>query len=161
MSSLRDEIRHRIEVAFALTPYPGDGNIAPHDCGECAAIRDALKNTDWRDWLEVPVAELRRYAVLPLLSPEALRYFLPAFLITVLREPGPAQWILEQFLFTLNPQEEDDKCSTEDLLKILDKEQIDALVSFVQWVGDELSEYVSTEDIAGAKGTLQKARASL
>lgn len=156
MSSLRDEIRQRIEAVFAATPYPGDDNIAPHDCGECAAIRNALKSTDWRDWIEAPVAELRRHAVLPLFSPEAFRYFLPAFLIAVIREPGPAQWILEQFLYALNPQEEDRRRSTKAFLKILNKAQIDALTAFVDWTATELPEYVSVEDIAGAKATLRQ-----
>lgn len=156
MSSLRNDTRRRIEIAFAETPYPGDQNITPHECSECAAIRNALKGTDWHDWIEAPVAELRRHAVLPLFSPEALRYFLPAFLIAVIREPGPAQWILEQFLYALNPQEEDRRRSTKAFLKILNIAQIDALTAFVDWTATELPEYISVEDIASAKATLRQ-----
>ncbi len=156
MSSLRDEIRQRIEEVFASAPYPGDDNIAPHECGECAAIRNALKGTHWRDWLDVPVSELRRHVVLQLLSPEAVRFFLPAFLIAVLREPGPAQWILEQFLFALNPRDDARRRGTLAFLNIMDPAQIDALRTFVDWVAAELPEYVSVEDIAGAKATLRQ-----
>lgn len=156
MSSLRDEIRQRIEAVFAAAPYPGDDNIAPHDGSECASIRNALKGTDWRDWLDVPVPELRRHVVLPMLSPEAVRFFLPAFLIAVIREPGSAQWILEQFLYALNPKDEARRRATMAFLEIMDSAQISVLSNFVDWVAAELPEYVSPEDIAGAQATLRR-----
>ena len=157
MNETRAHIRLRIEEAFADVPYPGDGRIAPHDCGECRSIREALQGTHWRDWADKPVTEIRRNAELALLQPEALRFFLPAFLIAVLREPGPAQWILEQLFFLLSCKDEKRRPALEAFLKQLTHGQLEALLSFVEWVEAEIPEYAMPEEARAAKSALRAA----
>lgn len=68
-----------IESAFIGVPYPGDDNIADHlNCPECDAVRRYFKGKHWRD-LSFPDLHAFHEA-LPLLTPEALHYFLPGYM---------------------------------------------------------------------------------
>jgi hypothetical protein len=59
--------RESIESAFAEVPYPGDDNIADHqNCLECEELRTYL------------------HEALPLLTPEAFRFFLPGYMLAAL-----------------------------------------------------------------------------
>lgn len=52
--------------------------VAPHDCPECVALREQLSGVGWG---KIPGTFVREHPdVLPLLSPEAYRAFLPAWL---------------------------------------------------------------------------------
>ncbi len=62
----------------AFPPRIVEGTVAPHDCPECLELRRGLTGMTW---LDVPIAFIREHSdVLPLLSPEAYRAFLPAWL---------------------------------------------------------------------------------
>lgn len=76
-------LQESIESAFADVPYPGDDRIADHkDCPECDDVREHFRGATWRGHT---VAELQQYqSVLPLFTPEALQYFLPAFMLVSL-----------------------------------------------------------------------------
>jgi hypothetical protein len=75
----------QIQDAFANVPYPADGNISQSSCGgtgqrceECQNIQDAFVSKRWQDLR--PNFVLQFYDSLPLLTPNGLRYFLPAYL---------------------------------------------------------------------------------
>jgi hypothetical protein len=72
-----------IEAAFADATYPGDDNIAEHqNCPECDDVRAYFRGKAWRD-LKFP--ELHQFhESLPLLTPQAFRYFLPGYMTAVL-----------------------------------------------------------------------------
>ena len=71
--------------AWAATPPPARDNIAPHPCEECDDIRDYL---DGRDPTTFDTeALLGCIWDLPLLSAEAKRYYLPAWLLDSIRNP--------------------------------------------------------------------------
>jgi hypothetical protein len=70
--------RESIESAFAEVPYPGDDNIADHqNCLECEELRTYLRGKTWK---ELSFPKLHDFhEALPLLTPEAFRFFLPVF----------------------------------------------------------------------------------
>jgi hypothetical protein len=69
---------HRIYAAFSAAPRPARDEIAPHRCWECDQVRDRLARHESRG---VPISEMEWLAdSLPLLSPTALRYYLPRYL---------------------------------------------------------------------------------
>jgi hypothetical protein len=76
-------VQESIESAFADVPYPGDDRIADHkDCPECDDVRKHFRGATWHGHT---VAELQQYqSVLPLFTPAALQYFLPAYMIVSL-----------------------------------------------------------------------------
>ena len=76
-------IQQSIESAFADVPYPGDDRIADHkDCPECDDLREHFRGATWRGHT---VAELQQYqSALPLFTPQAFQYFLPAYMLVSL-----------------------------------------------------------------------------
>jgi len=77
-------LKQTIETVFADVPYPGDENITrcPYECRECRRIANFFKG---RQWTGQTAEELRQYHVaLSLFTPQAFRYFLPAFMLVSL-----------------------------------------------------------------------------
>jgi hypothetical protein len=75
----------RIYAAFSEAARPAADDIAPHPCCECAEVAARLVPHQSR---EVPVEDMSCLAdSLPLLSPRALRYFLPRYLEFTLTNP--------------------------------------------------------------------------
>jgi hypothetical protein len=95
--------REQIESAFADVPYPGDDHIADHqDCLECDDIRAFFRNKTWR---ELRFPELYGWhSALNLFTPQALRYFLPGYMLASLGHWKEADltpaWILYGWLPT-------------------------------------------------------------
>jgi hypothetical protein len=75
--------RESIESAFAEVPYPGDDNIADHqNCLECEELRTYLRGKTWK---ELSFPKLHDFhEALPLLTPEAFRFFLPGYMLAAL-----------------------------------------------------------------------------
>ena len=79
MSNLADAIT----AAFADVPKPvGLRAIAPHVCDECNELANDFSPYDFRS-LPGSLIEAQ-YSGLPLLSPEALHHYLPAYMIHAL-----------------------------------------------------------------------------
>jgi hypothetical protein len=75
-------LRSEIIKAFAEVEQPAKNNIALHECEEC---RDARKNFTNIKWQEANDKLLEsNYDKIPLFSPEAFHYFLPAYLLYTL-----------------------------------------------------------------------------
>jgi hypothetical protein len=81
MGGQADEVRALIVAAFANASYPGDDHVVPNPdhCPECQDVATALRGKHWRD-LPPPLI-LEQKDALPLLSPEAFRFFLPAYML--------------------------------------------------------------------------------
>jgi hypothetical protein len=72
------ELIERIYAAFSAAPRPDADEITPHRCWECDEVRDRLNRYQVR---EVPIDDMEWIGdCLPLLSPKALRYYLPRYL---------------------------------------------------------------------------------
>jgi len=71
-----------IKAAFATVPYPGDDNITRcthEDCLECADIATHFRGANWRD---CTLEQLWKYhSAICMFTPEALHYFLPAYML--------------------------------------------------------------------------------
>jgi len=78
-------VRESIATAFEAVPYPGDDDIALHECPECRQIREDLRGKS-SQVLADDVLE-RRCDSLPLLSPTAFHYFVPAYMFYSLSHP--------------------------------------------------------------------------
>jgi hypothetical protein len=87
-SAATDALR-AIEHAFAPMQYPGDDNIvydnSRHNLA-CASVWDKVSGLHWKD---LRVEQIRDTGEdLLFMSPEGLRFFLPAYLRAVLLFPG-------------------------------------------------------------------------
>jgi hypothetical protein len=85
---LTDTERTLIEstyAAFSKASRPAPGDITPHRCEECDAVRDLLAAYSVQ---EVPDEAMESLAdALPLLTASSLRYFLPRFIEYGLTHP--------------------------------------------------------------------------
>jgi hypothetical protein len=78
----RERVKKLVLEAFNSVPKPE--HIAAHDCDECKELSKDLKDRDWHD-LEPELIDFVAWEM-PLLTPEASRYFLPATIIKCLDE---------------------------------------------------------------------------
>lgn len=79
----KEQVVRIIEQAFRDCPYPGDGHIAtnPHHCPECEQADAFFRTTHWQRLLLEHDRLPTGYASPCFLTPEAQRFFLPAYLI--------------------------------------------------------------------------------
>jgi hypothetical protein len=104
------DVRVVIRNAFSSVPKPPDGHsIAPHRCPECDELALHFLPYDQASLPKEVVQE--HYDSLPLLSPEALRHYLPAYLIFALDHPGSD--VTEFTIYQLTPLSSDDADTTE------------------------------------------------
>ncbi len=117
MTVTAEALKGQIAEAFAEIPYPGDDRIALHQCDECERIRHDLCGQAPSTLSE----EILDRIALPLLSPEAFRYFISAYMCYTaehyessiafftrqsLGEAGADEFYLERFrLFTERQRE--------------------------------------------------------
>jgi hypothetical protein len=100
----RDAVKRRLLEGFSATPYPGDEHLVAVQDGtdpECREIESAFKGKDWRD---VSVEMVRDHKdALPLFTPAAFRYYLPAYMIGCVESPREVDVALDSVLFNLTP----------------------------------------------------------
>ncbi len=88
-----DELKRCVEDAFADAIYPGDDNItiSDCDCAECSDTREFFGGKHWRVLVETDQNLMFLWGGLAIMSPEAWRFYLPAYLISGLGE-GIEDW---------------------------------------------------------------------
>lgn len=89
-----DGLMQKIRTAFADAPRPADDALVCDECEKCAQLRDSLRGRSPDElsdaWVE------RSFDQLPLMSDEAKRFYLPAYLRVAARDPQStvAQFVL-------------------------------------------------------------------
>ncbi len=80
-----------IEETFADVDYPGDDHLAASkERWESVKFAEAIRGKHWKELSE----DILYYADdLTWLTPEAIRFYLPAFLIPVLKPCGYSDWV--------------------------------------------------------------------
>jgi hypothetical protein len=138
-------IRESIEKAFADVPYPGDDQIADHkDCPECDDIKTHFRGKNWRGH---SVEELQQYqSALSLFTPQALKYFLPAFMLASLGAWREADDIPSSIMFMcLPPEPEEDagmKQHWRERFELLTSMQRKAIAAYLQEWADSDAPFV-------------------
>jgi len=80
-----------IEQAFQSVAYPGDENIVdnPEHCPECIELYEFLKGKHWKDIINMlsinPLLLIKYYDKFPLLTQKAKLFYLPLYLISVIK----------------------------------------------------------------------------
>ena len=90
----RTELVRRIGAAFADVPPPKDDNIICHECDECFRLYESLRGHTAGEISDAWIEE--NFDKLPLLTDDAKRFFLPAFLRVAALKPDSlvAQFVL-------------------------------------------------------------------
>ena len=100
-----EELKQCIEEAFAEAIYPGDDNITISDCtcGECNETRAFFGGKHWRDVAATGQPFHVGWGGLAIMSPQAWRFYLPAYMLLSLRGDGDPGATLECVLYSLSP----------------------------------------------------------
>lgn len=97
-----ESLKKEIIEAFGKVGMPGWDNIALHECEECRGVQKSFINVKWQkagdELLEA------NYDKIPLFSPAAFHYFLPAYLLYTLRNfDDEFSEVCEFTLYALTP----------------------------------------------------------
>jgi hypothetical protein len=157
----RESLEAEIRAAFAGTAHPGEGQIAPHDCDECAELRSAFTTVRW-DAMPHALIEANASA-LTLLSPEAFAYFLPGYLLYALRHLTWQSAPSEMTIYALGSKAKHSGALEDwerERLKPLTAEQARVIDRFLELVeqDDEFSEYLG--DVTERRARFQERWAS-
>lgn len=93
------EVIRQIEAAWRDVPYPGDDHIFTPDSYDDEDIVNYFGGTTWRGHKP---ADLRAHSsAFTFFTPEAYHYWLPAFLIAAIEDPGAADVIVDYIPWSL------------------------------------------------------------
>ena len=101
---MADELVQEIETAFAGAKNPGRERLVEYpDYWESPSVIESFAGTHWND---VPLDTLINHRLsLPLFTPEAFRFYLPAFLRAAVAHPAAVDTLTENLFFMLTPPE--------------------------------------------------------
>lgn len=100
----RAAVKAALMAAFAGMPAPGAHDIVIDASGadpESTALEHAFSNLPWQD---VTTATVRRFKdALPLFTPAAFAFYLPAYMVACIDAPATVDTALDSVLFNLTP----------------------------------------------------------
>jgi hypothetical protein len=133
-------LRDAILRTFGGEHCPPRGRIAPHECADCDALARAFAGVGWR---KMPDGLIEAYASkLPLLSPEAFHYFLPAYLLYALDHFTPDAKPTEFVIYCLAVREQEHEemidCIRERS-RPFTREEIDLAAAFLDLAREDAS----------------------
>jgi hypothetical protein len=100
-SNQLDGWRQKLLAVFPKTEPPSAAKITSHDCEECDVVRDDFRNLKW--WSANSELIDYHFGDLPLFTPEAYHYFLPAFLLRALENFETDNLVLQFCIYSLTP----------------------------------------------------------
>jgi hypothetical protein len=146
-SSLKlDELRQRILAAFPKNDPPLPENITSHPCEECYGIRDDFRGVRW--WAADDELIDENFDDLPLFTPEAYHYYLPAFLLRALDTFDPDNLVVQFCVYNLSPT----KTPVDDpwyraRLNQFTSEQISVIAKFLVYIQEDEKFYDYYADV--------------
>jgi len=104
--NLQQIVEGKILAGFDATPYPGDDALVTNQSGCDPESEEVFSDFRGKSWKEVPIEILRKHKeALPLLTPRAFRYYLPAYMIGCVDSFYDVDVVLDSVLFNLTPPE--------------------------------------------------------
>jgi len=146
VSMKREESLREITEAFADIPYPGDDRMIANpeharECPECSAVASVFRGRNWREL--TPEFVSSQGSDIGFLSPDAFRYFLPAYLVAGIDDFTIASVVLGVgYLTRPEPEDCDDRFMTfeeriqyfNERISGISKRQARAIVSFLEYI---------------------------
>src|SRR4029434_4808977 len=123
----KETVRRTIVAAFASTPAPDPKNISTPTYDD-EGVQDYFAGKDWRGHS----VRMSRYhsSALTVSTPEACRYFLPAFLVASLDDPEEADVIPDCICWSLIPDQAIDYEFRRGCFSAAEREAIGAFVRY-------------------------------
>ena len=135
------EVARQIEGAFADVSYPRDIRLTEGSSSDAFETEQFLKNRKWQD---LELNELvRNHESVFFLTPEALRYYIPAFLLSSVLNYKEANPIPDTLIFLLTPPATEDPASRirfNARFGQFNKAQRQTIKAFLEFIRDEYGE---------------------
>ncbi|NZA24931.1 hypothetical protein H0E84_00890 [Luteimonas sp. SJ-92] len=140
----------RLWAAFSGVQRPAGLALAPHQCDECDMVRRLLELHTNRT---LPIKTLNwLHDSLPLLGPEGLRYWLPAYIAAAYTDPDFRG--VDLLIFHLGPSAKElGEQYWRERLAVFDAPQREQVLGFVDWFA------TNDEDASGYEAEIARARA--
>lgn len=152
-----ETLKQKIFASFENVPYP-KGRIAPHECDECNDVCKTFKNKDWKT-ISPEILE-ENYGIIPLFSPEAFQYFLPAYLSYSLESfYEESDTVCEFTIYAIAPTNNDVKERMEywrDKFANFTSEQMNCIYDFLDIARIDENFKVSTKEISVGRQNLRE-----
>ena len=142
--SVNMKLDEEVYNAFSSVPKPNYDQITPHRCLECDEIRDEFSKYSVRD-LPAEVVKAN-HSSLPLLSSEALRYYLPRYIDHALSTSNDD--VAQFLLFELTPKDGNEP--QEERLRVFSPEERAVISRFLGFIEKDFSN-VNREDFEVGK----------
>jgi hypothetical protein len=139
-------LRAEIVAAFADAERPAEDDIVVHECSDCRALQAAFAPLTWD---AVPDATIEAHASeLPLFSPTAFVYFLPAYLLYALAHFTPHTDATEYTVYALTPNAPNVDMANwhRERFKTMTREQVTVAERFLELVevDEEFARYMGS-----------------
>jgi hypothetical protein len=144
MTGKVDDVRAEIVQAFGNSQYPGDHNLVIGNDMECEEVAEAFKGKEWDSLSPAFVREQKD--ALSLLTPEAFRYFFPAYLIACIDARLEVDTAWDSVIHDLTPQRESPGW-IERRSEGFTPDQIAAIQAFLDLIDRQEQEYWTTKGL--------------
>jgi hypothetical protein len=139
-------VAKQVENAFGEVPYPGNDRLVEGSSSETIEVENFLRD---RRWQELQFADLiNNHESLFFMTPEAIRFYLPAYLIVSLLHYEKADRIPGSVMFLLRPplpHDTDSQSRFEARFGPLSRPQRNAIQAFLKYLHEEHPEDFPTE----------------
>lgn len=135
------QLIHRVKKAFSKVQYPGDNNIVNGESWEHNEYKAAFRGKDWRNLTFDLVCP--KHCGMSFFSVEALRYFLPGYIILCLKDLDEADVMGDYLVEILTlPKQGDDTRNQEFMSELandkLDFDNMSQMQQELEWTDEEL-----------------------
>jgi hypothetical protein len=145
------QLTEGVRQAFWGVAYPGDDALLVEDSFDCLEL-EKLQSQEWNShWAKVPDEMIEWHAnSLAFLSPEAYRFYLPAFILYTLQKPEATSPVLPYLIYDLLATAEGKRACHRRRIAVMSPEQKRAVLDFLKYVRDELKDVMCVQEAAAA-----------
>lgn len=135
VKNLIENLKSKIFESYAGTKQPAKDDIVSHNCEQCQEMRKDFAGIKWQE-VNDELLE-RNYDKIPLFSPQAFVYYLPAFLVYTLNNFDSHSVIGEFTIYALTPdkkwnQDEESLSYWTEKFSFFTDEKMNAVYDFLE-----------------------------
>jgi hypothetical protein len=143
-----EELRQRILATFPKADPPMPEKITSHPCEECAGVTEDFCGVSW--WSADNTLIDENFDDLPLFTPEAYHYYLPAFLLRALDTFDPDNLVAQFCVYDLSPKETAEDPWFRRRLNQFTPDEVSVIATFLEYVraDERFAQYHEDAEVA-------------
>jgi hypothetical protein len=129
-TGIREQAMGTIRDAFPVDVAPPLDQLQNNHCLECSEVAATFSG---KPWSEVSISDLDRNLGVPLMTPAAFRYYLPALMLRCMEARRELDTVPDAVVGRLAPRGGRLAASDADALAGFTRQQVLAILSFLRW----------------------------